>query len=52
MPRVSGPPGKKAVVGSSSFPEPPFLRPREAWEEGAKGGERELKHQLKCQDDL
>lgn len=32
------PPGKKAVFRSLSFPEPPFLRPREDWEEGAKGG--------------
>lgn len=49
---VWGLPGKKAVLHSSGFLEPPFLIPREAWEEGAKWGERELKHQLKCQDDL
>lgn len=35
---VPGPPGKKAVFRSLSFLEPPFLRPREAWEEGVKGG--------------
>lgn len=35
---VLGPPGKKAVFLSLSFLEPPFFRPREAWEEGAKKG--------------